>query len=104
MSAPRRIDIDAESVDRGLGRLVLAVLELVRQLLERQAIRRAETLPSDDVERLGRALLALDERFAELREHFGLSTGDLGLPLEIADLAGPLETGADDDSHDHSFS
>jgi hypothetical protein len=86
MSSSRRIDIDAEAVGQGLGRLVVAVLELVRQLLGRQAVRRAETLAPDELERLGRALLALDERFAELREIFGVSKHELALPVEIADL------------------
>jgi CRP-like cAMP-binding protein len=105
VSEPRRIEIDAESVDRGLGRLVLVVLDLVRQLLERQALRRAETLPPDVVERLGRALLMLDERFIELRDRLGLTNSDLALPLEIADLAEPSDTGGfDDDSHDHRVS
>jgi hypothetical protein len=92
MTSPRRIDIDAENVGQGLGRLVVAVLELVRQLLERQALRRAETLAPDELERLGQALLALDERFSELRETFGVPEGDdLSLPLEIADLDGSIE-------------
>ena len=85
-----RVAADADDVGQGLGRLVLAVLELVRQLLERQALRRvdADSLDPDQVERLGRALMDLEERFAELREIFGCSQEDLDLrlPVDVADL------------------
>mgnify|MGYP002619716018 CR=1 FL=1 len=91
MSSGRRIDIDTENVGEGLGRLVVAVLDLVRQLLERQALRRAETLEPDEVERLGRALMALDERFAELRETFGVGEQGLDLPVDISDLDANVE-------------
>jgi len=65
--SPIRIPADA---GRGLGQVVVAVLEVLRDLLERQAIRRMESgsLTSDEVERLGTALIALDRQFAELRE------------------------------------
>ncbi|HKS46893.1 MAG TPA: gas vesicle protein K [Amycolatopsis sp.] len=54
---------------QGLGKLVVAVLEIVRDLLERQALRRVDSgsLSADEVERLGNALIALDRQFAELR-------------------------------------
>ncbi len=67
MSSPLRIPADS---GRGLGQVVVAVLEIVRDLLERQAIRRMESgsLTPDEVERLGLALIALDRQFAELRE------------------------------------
>jgi hypothetical protein len=65
MSGPLRIPADS---GRGLGQVVLAVLEIVRDLLERQAIRRMESLSPEEVERLGQALIALDRQFAELRE------------------------------------
>lgn len=79
----RRISADAENLGEGLGRLVLAVLQLVRDLLERQAVRRAESGSLDDeqIERLGRALMDLEDRFAELREAFGCSAEDLDLRL-----------------------
>jgi hypothetical protein len=89
----RRIDVDADDLGAGLGRLVIAVLEIVRELLERQALRRAESLEPEEVERLGRALMALDERFAELRETFGISKEDLMLPVEIADLDPNIDMG-----------
>ena len=64
---PLRISADA---GQGLGQVVVAVLEILRDLLERQAIRRVESgsLTPDEIERLGQALIALDRRFTELRE------------------------------------
>jgi hypothetical protein len=78
-----RIDADPESVERGLVSLVLTIVELLRQLMERQALRRVEqgTLTDEQVENIGRTLMALEERMAELREHFGLTREDLNLDL-----------------------
>ena len=69
MSAPVRIPADA---GRGLGHLVVTVLDIVRDVLERQALRRldAGTLTDDEIERLGQGLIALEQRFAELRAAF----------------------------------
>ena len=64
MSEPVRIPADA---GRGLGHLVVTVLDVLREVLERQALRRMETLTPAQVEDLGQALIALDLRFAELR-------------------------------------
>lgn len=79
----RRIEADPESVETGLVTLVLAVVELLRQLMERQALRRVEqgTLTDDQVEKIGVTLMALEDRMAELREHFGLTAEDLNLDL-----------------------
>jgi gas vesicle protein GvpK len=79
----RRIDADPESVERGLVSLVLTVVELLRQLMERQALRRVDqgTLTDDQIERIGRTLMALENRMAELRDHFGLAPEDLNLDL-----------------------
>jgi gas vesicle protein GvpK len=86
----RRVSADAEQLGEGLGRLVLAVLQLVRDLLERQAVRRAESGSLDDeqIERLGQALMRLEDRFAELREAFGCRQEDLELrlPFDAAQL------------------
>jgi hypothetical protein len=78
-----RIDADPESVERGLVSLVLTIVELLRQLMERQALRRVDqgTLTDEQVENIGRTLMALEERMAELREHFGLTREDLNLDL-----------------------
>lgn len=83
MGEPERVSADADQLGEGLGRLVLAVLQLVRDLLERQALRRVDSgsLDDDDVERLGRALMNLEDRFAELREAFGCRAEDLELRL-----------------------
>lgn len=84
-TAARRhhIDADPESVERGLVSLVLTIVELLRQLMERQALRRVDqgTLNDDQIEKIGRTLMALEERMDELREHFGLSPEDLNLDL-----------------------
>lgn len=78
-----RVNTDAEDTARGLAQLVLTLIELLRQLMERQAIRRVEAggLSDDEIERLGRALLALEERLGELKEEFDLTDEDLNLNL-----------------------
>jgi hypothetical protein len=80
---PARIETDPESVGRDLGRLVLTIVELIRQLMERQALRRVDAgdLPEETVERLGLGLMRLEEAMADLREHFGLRPEDLNLDL-----------------------
>lgn len=79
----RRVDADPEAVERGLAQLVLTLVELLRQLMERQALRRVESgsLDEQTVERLGRALMALEARMEELKETFGLDDDDLNLDL-----------------------
>jgi hypothetical protein len=88
MSEPRnvlseRIDTDPDSVERGLVSLVLTIVELLRQLMERQALRRVDEggLTEEQVERMGLTLMLLEERMGELREHFGLSPEDLNIDL-----------------------
>ncbi|HEV3380445.1 MAG TPA: gas vesicle protein K [Trebonia sp.] len=84
-----RVDEDGEGApERGLAALVLTVVELLRQLMERQAVRRVEdgTVTDEQAERLGITLMRLDERMNELMEHFELSPEDLNLDL------GPLGT------------
>jgi len=78
-----RVGADPENVERGLAALVLTVVELLRQLMERQALRRVEAGGLDDetIERLGRTLMALEQRMDELKEIFGLSDDDLNLDL-----------------------
>lgn len=79
----RRLDADPENVERGLAQLVLTIVELLRQLMERQALRRVEAGNLDDetVERLGRTLMALEARMDELKATFGLEDEDLNLDL-----------------------
>ncbi|WP_063058306.1 gas vesicle protein K [Nocardia sienata] len=78
-----RIDTDPESVERGLVTLVLTLVELLRQLMERQALRRVDAgdLSEDQVERIGTTLMLLEQRMDELREHFGLTPEDLNIDL-----------------------
>jgi gas vesicle protein GvpK len=77
------IEMDRDSAERSLVALVLTVVELLRQLMERQAIRRVEQddLSDEQVEQVGATLMALDERMQELCEHFGLTLSDLNLDL-----------------------
>ena len=79
----QRITADPESVEKGLVTLVLTLVELLRQLMERQALRRVDQddLTDDQIERLGTTLMALEERMTELREHFGLAPEDLNIDL-----------------------
>jgi Gas vesicle protein K len=79
----RRIEADPESVERGLVTLVLTVVELLRQLMERQALRRVDQgdLTENQIEKIGTTLMALEERMTELRQHFGLTPEDLNLDL-----------------------
>ena len=80
--APVAGDSD-ERPERGLARLVLTLIELLRQILERQALRRTEGegLTEAEVERMGVALMELETKMAELRAAFGLSEEDLNLDL-----------------------
>ena len=80
---PERIDIDPDEVERGLAGLVLGLVELLRQVLEKQAVRRMEggTLTDDEIERVGLALMRLEGKVRELADHFGLSEDDLKLRL-----------------------
>jgi hypothetical protein len=77
------MEADPDSVAKDLGRLVLTVVELLRQLMERQAIRRIDAgdLPEEKIEELGVGLMHLEDAMVQLREHFGLEPGDLNLDL-----------------------
>jgi hypothetical protein len=79
----RRVNADPESVERGLAQLVLTIVELLRQLMERQALHRVEAggLSAEEIERLGRTLMLLEQKMEELREHFGFDEKDLNLNL-----------------------
>lgn len=78
-----RVALDPENVGRDLSCLVLTVVELIRQLMERQALRRVEQgdLTDDQIEAIGVTLMALEQRMDELREHFGLAPEDLNIDL-----------------------
>ena len=85
---PDRISADPEAVENGLARLVLSIIELVRRLLEKQALRRmdAGNLTEEEIERLGSALMKLEEKMTEMKKVFGLEDDDLNLSL------GPVRT------------
>ena len=80
---PRRLNADPATVEKDLAKLVLALVDLVRQLMERQAVRRvnAGSLSDDEVERMGETFLRLDQKMTELRVAFGLEVEDLKLNL-----------------------
>ena len=80
---PSQIDVNTEGVEQGLAQLVLTLVEFLRQLLERQAVRRMEggSLSEEEVERVGLALMKLEEKVHELANQFGLRPADLNINL-----------------------
>lgn len=80
---PSRVNVDAQSVEQGLAKLVLTLIELIRRLLEKQAVRRMEGggLTPEQVEELGLALMKLEEKIGELKRQFGLEDEDLNIDL-----------------------
>ena len=78
-----RIDCSPETIEQGLAKLVLGLIELLRRLLERQAIRRMEgnSLTEQQVEEMGQALMVLEQKIAEIAQQFGLKPEDLNLAL-----------------------
>ena len=82
-TSPERIDCNPETVEQGLAKLVLGLIELIRRLLERQAIRRMEggSLNPDQVENMGLALMKLEQKVQQLASEFNLTPKDLNLDL-----------------------
>jgi hypothetical protein len=80
---PERINADPDKVEQGLARLVLTLIEVLRRVLEHQAIRRMDggSLSNEEIERLGLALLKLSERMDELKSTFGVTDEDLDVDL-----------------------
>jgi hypothetical protein len=85
---PQRLETDKEAIERDLLKLVLTIIELVRQLMEKQALRRVDEgdLTDEQVEGLGAGLMALEEAMEELKARYDLTTEDLNIDL------GPLGT------------
>jgi len=85
---PQRLETDAESVERDLFKLVLTIIELVRQLMEKQALRRVDEgdLTDEQIEGLGNGLMHLEQAMDELKARYDLTTADLNIDL------GPLGT------------
>jgi hypothetical protein len=80
---PARWNADPEDVRRSVMQLVLTLVDFIRQVLERQAIRRMEegTLSGDEIERVGQALMKLEETVHDLARQAGLDPKDLNLDL-----------------------
>jgi hypothetical protein len=78
-----RLPLDSAKVEQGLAKLVLTIIELLRQLMERQAMRRVEndSLTEEQLEELGITLMRLEEKMEELKLIFGLETEDLNIDL-----------------------
>lgn len=85
---PNRLATDPDAVERDLLRLVLTIVELVRQLMERQALRRVDqgALTDEQVEDLGLGLMRLERAMTQLQERYGIDPDDLNIDL------GPLGT------------
>lgn len=85
---PQRLETDAESVERDLFRLVLTIIELVRQLMEKQALRRVDEgdLTDEQIEALGTGLMHLEQAMEDLKARYDLTAADLNIDL------GPLGT------------
>ena len=82
-SVPSRIELSPDNIEQGLAKLVLTLIDFLRQLMERQAIRRMEggTLTDEEIEQMGEALMKLEAKIRELAEQFGLSPEDLNIDL-----------------------
>jgi Gas vesicle protein K len=80
---PSHINVDPHTVEQGLAKLVLTLIEFIRRLLEKQAVRRMEggDLSPEQIEELGLALMSLEAKLQELKAQFGLSDEDLNLDL-----------------------
>lgn len=80
---PGKIDANPENTEKGLAKLVLTLVELIRKLLEKQAMRRIEgnSLTDEEIERVGETLMKLEKKMEELKKVFGLEDEDLNLNL-----------------------
>lgn len=80
---PSRLDASPDDIEAGVGKLVLTLIEFIRQVLEHQAIRRMEggSLDEVEMENLGLALMRLEERLDDIRQSFGLERDDLNIDL-----------------------
>lgn len=78
-----RLNADPEGVQQGLAKLVLTLIELLRRLMEDQAMKRIEngTVDDTEIEKLGEAFISLELKMAELREVFDLTEEDLNINL-----------------------
>jgi hypothetical protein len=83
LKLPQRINTDQEHVDQGLAKLVLTLVDLLRRIMEHEALRRIEgnTLTDTEIERMGETFQKLDEKITEMCEYFGLDQEDLNIDL-----------------------
>jgi len=80
---PKKIEANPKNVEKGLAKLVLTLIELIRKLMEKQAMRRVEagSLTDEEIERVGETLEKLENKMKELKEIFGLKDEELNLNL-----------------------
>jgi DNA anti-recombination protein RmuC len=80
---PKKIDANPKTVEKGLAKLVLTLIELIRKLLEKQAMRRVEagSLSDEQIENVGETLMRLENKMEELKKIFGLKDEELNLNL-----------------------
>jgi len=80
---PDRVNIDPKNVEKGLAKLVLTLVELIRKLMEKQAMRRVDagSLSDEEIERIGETLMKLEDKMKELKDIFGLKDEELNLKL-----------------------
>lgn len=80
---PKKIDANPKNVEKGLAKLVLTLIELIRKLLEKQAMRRVEagSLSEEEIEKVGETLMKLENKMDELKGIFGLKDEELNLNL-----------------------
>lgn len=77
------INFDPDGIEKGMAKLVLTIMELLYQLMERQAIKRidGDSLTEEEVERLGLAFMKIDAQIEDMVQLFGLDREDLNLDL-----------------------
>lgn len=80
---PKRIDANPKNIEKGLAKLVLTLVELIRKLLEKQAMRRVEggSLTDEEIEKIGETLMKLENKMGELKEIFGIKDEELNINL-----------------------
>ncbi|MEM6299580.1 MAG: gas vesicle protein K [Bacteroidota bacterium] len=85
---PEKVEADPESAGNGLVKLVLSLVNLLTELMEKQALRRIEndSLTEEQIERLGLTFIKLEEKMEELKTHFDLTEDDLKLGLSVQDM------------------
>ncbi len=83
VNLPKRINISPENAEQGLAQLVLTLIELLKRLMEKQAVRRMDSgsLSDEEIERIGETMMKLDARIDELCAAFNINRKDLNIDL-----------------------